>query len=434
MPPPPPTRRPVLVTNPASAGTLAAVRAFGRAGIPVTVGGSDFLAAASWSRFAANHWPGDVKSGERETKASLTAWAARAEGHVLLAASDPMAWMAAQYKAELSNAFTVYIPDAPVIDTILDKQKLALACADAGIPTLPTWFPTDALTVNALAESLPYPLLVKPRRHVFRVKNDKGFVVNAPADLRTRFAEIARREHARTIAAETAAQPMPLLQVFVPDAVENIISVSGFIDRGGARTALRASRKILQRSRPVGIGLAFESIPVAPPLAETAIALCKHLGYFGIFEIEFIHFNGEYCLIDFNPRFFHQMALDMQSGAALPLLAYHDACGDTAALDRAIAQAAQSQPSAVYGFRDAITVGLMQLARALLGRAPAKLAMKWPANVQIIDAAFDRKDPLPWLIHAISEIRLGILAVPRLIGMKRLRPAPAPPQPQESRA
>jgi predicted ATP-grasp superfamily ATP-dependent carboligase len=434
MSPPPTANRPVLVTNPTSAGTLAAVRALGRAGIQVTVGGSDILAAAKWSRFAAKTWPGAVKSGERETKAVLTAWAARAEGHILLAASDAMAWMISHYKTELSKAFTIYIPDAPIIDTILDKQKLSLACTAAGIPTLPTWFPADAGTASALSESLPYPILIKPRRHVFRVKNDKGFVVETLADLRARFAAIARREHERTIEAETYAQPMPLLQRFVPGAVENIISVSGFIDRTFTRTALRASRKILQRSRPVGIGLAFESIPVAPALAETATALCKHLGYFGIFEIEFIQFENQWCVIDFNPRFFHQMALDMQSGAPLPLLAYHDACNNIAALDQAITQSA-AQPAMNFGFADAFTVGLMQLTRALLGRERKRLSMNWPADVQIIDAAFDRKDPLPWLIHAMSELRLGCLAIPRLIGMKWLHPAPHPPiQPQESRA
>jgi predicted ATP-grasp superfamily ATP-dependent carboligase len=450
MPPPPTAIRPVLVTNPTSAGTLAAVRAFGRAGIPVAVGGSEVIAAAQWSRFVSARWPGGVKSNERETKATLTAWAARAENHVLLAASDAMAWMLAHYKTELSSAFTVYIPDAPVIDKILDKQQLEQVCIAANIPTLPTWFPGDSLTANALSDSLPYPILIKPRRHVFRVKNDKGFVVESPAALRARFAAIARREHDRTIEAETHPQPMPLLQRFIPDAVENIISVSGFIDRTGARTALRASRKILQRSRPVGIGLAFEAIPVALELAETAITLCKHLGYFGIFEIEFIRFENRWCVIDFNPRFFHQMALDMQSGAPLPLLAYHDACHNIAALDHAIAQSAAPPPVAHYGFRDAFTVGLMQLARALVGRGlPSrglpgrglpgrerkKLSMNWPADVQIIDAAFDRKDPLPWLIHAMSEIRLGCLAIPRLIETAWQSRAARPPiQPQESRA
>jgi len=429
-------RRPILVTDLASAGTLAAVRVFGRAGLQVTVGGSSWLAAARWSRFAAQHWHGATGASERVAQAVLGKWANRSQGHVLLAASDEMAWMFSHYKTELEKSFLVYVPDAQIIDSILDKQKLTEACVAAGIATIPTWFPRDLDAVNALSETLPYPILIKPRRHVFRVKHDKGFVVDDASALLAQFGWIAEREHERTIYSENHPRPMPLLQQFIPDAVENVVSVSGFIDRSGTRFMLRSSRKIMQRSRPVGIGLAFESINLDPALAQVVITLCTSVGYYGIFEVEFVYFNNQWCLIDFNPRFYHQMALDVKSGAPLPLLAYFDACDDFVRLDRAICSSTNAVPAVHYGFRDAATVCIVLLTRLLFSRSRAsqKLPSKWTKKMQIIDAAFDRKDPLPWLIHAMSEIRLGVLAVPRLIRITRQRNTHMPLRQKESQA
>jgi D-aspartate ligase len=136
-------------------------------------------------------------------------------------------------------------------------------------------------------------------------------------------------------------------------------------------------------------------------------------------------------LIDFNPRFFHQMALDIESGAPLPLLAYLDACGQVTCLDQTIAACAEvSRPD--LGFSDTFTVTLAVALRSLVDMAIPRdvVAWHWEKRGRLIDATLDWKDPLPGLVHALSELRLGFAALPRMVGeskpLKRLMDFGAP--------
>jgi D-aspartate ligase len=407
-------RRPVLMTDLAAAGTLAAVRSLGGAGIPVTVVDFGLLKATRWSRFATEYWACPSVAGKVASFDALKRWADRSSGHVLFATSDETAWLYARYADEIKKTILVYTPSLETVETILDKERLWFACLSVNIPTLPTWFPRDEGEAKALAPDLPYPLLIKPRTHVFRDRRDKGSVVDSHQALQGAYAGFLHRERGKA-SFENSGQKPPLLQQFVVEAVENVISVSGFIDRSGTRSVIRASRKILQRSRPVGIGLAFEAIDVDPALAEAAIALCKRVGYFGVFEMEFVAFDGVWRLIDFNPRFFHQMGLDIQSGAPLPLFAYFDACGELACLDQAIATCAEMSRTEL-GFSDTFTVPLTVALRSLVDRATPRdlAAWYWSKRGRLVDATFDWRDPLPALVHAMSELRLGFAALPRV--------------------
>ena len=75
---------------------------------------------------------------------------------------------------------------------------------------------------------------------------------------------------------------------------------------------MRAARKIVQQPRSIGIGLCFEPALVDPLLAERTKRLCERIGYYGVFELEFILAEGKAMLIDFNGRFYHQMAFDIE--------------------------------------------------------------------------------------------------------------------------
>jgi hypothetical protein len=48
--------------------------------------------------------------------------------------------------------------------------------------------------------------------------------------------------------------------------------------------------------------------------------LCERIGYYGAFELEFVVTQGRMLLIDFNGRFYNQLAFGMD----LPKLVYAD--------------------------------------------------------------------------------------------------------------
>ena len=119
-------------------------------------------------------------------------------------------------------------------------------------------------------------------------------------------------------------------QQFVDIKGDGVLSIAGFADRSGSRFVARGARKVMLRSEPAGVGVCFESVELDPALAEATARLCRHLGYFGVFEVEFIRCGNDWAAIDFNPRFYNQMGLDTARGIPLARLCYYDAIGDEA--------------------------------------------------------------------------------------------------------
>ena len=79
--------------------------------------------------------------------------------------------------------------------------------------------------------------------------------------------------------------------------------------------AARASHKVFQRPRRMGVGIGFEAAPVDRALLEKLDALCEAAGYFGVFESEFIESDG---------RLLGVHELDARAGARMELPAPAD--------------------------------------------------------------------------------------------------------------
>src|SRR5262249_42010760 len=161
------------------------------------------------------------------------------------------------------------------------------ACSAVGLSTVPTWFPESLEEVTRLASELPRPLLLKPRTQVFLASQVKGSLVHPGDDLpalRRRWLE----RHRYLPGPEEDFGPLasPMLQEYWSAGTKDVYALSGFVDRDATLLGMRASRKLLQRPKVAGVGLCFEDAPVDPALAERLVALCRHVGYFGVFEAE----------------------------------------------------------------------------------------------------------------------------------------------------
>ena len=131
---------------------------------------------------------------------------------------------------------------------------------------------------------------------------------------------------------------MPMLQRYYPEAMKKIYSLSGFRDMSGSHIVMQAALKILQQPRHLGIGLCFEEAEVIPDLAQQTIRLCERIGYYGAFELEFIVAKDGMLLIDFNGRFYNQLAFDIARGMDLPRMVYAGATGATEELERLVSR------------------------------------------------------------------------------------------------
>jgi hypothetical protein len=137
--------------------------------------------------------------------------------------------------------------------------------------------------------------------------------------------------------------------------------------------------------------------------------LCRELGYFGVFEVEFLWFDGHWVAIDFNPRFFNQMGMDIHRGMPLPLFACLDASGHTATLRDAVAEAQAEDHSSTTVFCDRFTLEAILFAQSITSRISRKELAYWRSwtkqnAARAVDVAADPSDCVPGLVHTLSEV------------------------------
>lgn len=411
----------VLLASGAASGTIAATRILGAHGFDVSIASSEILSAAAWSRWARHTHRTPQETDSRRFIGRLMSIGDASPGKILLSTSDQTAWLYAVNAHLLERNFRLYQPSLETIKCILDKVQLAEIAALAGLSVLPTWDPPSIIELENLAPSLPYPILIKPRTHVHRLERDKGVVVHSARELVRRYLSYMRANGGKDCDSRVSPQAgLPILQKLVPVGPDGVVSVTGFRDRKGRYFVTRRATKVFQRSRPVGVGVCFESLPPDNDISRSVERLCQRMGYFGIFEVEFIFFNGSWALIDFNPRLFNQVGLDIRRGMSLPVLACLDAAGEEAALKSAVGEAMKEGSGSQTIFYDRFTLAAMLFVMRITGLISKQELRYWRRWRSIkagavVDAAADPNDPVPGIVHALSEIFLGAKALPRFV-------------------
>lgn len=387
-------------------GTLACVRSLGRAGVDVTVADWRRMVPAVWSKFTKRSLKcPDPTSQPRETITWLLELGARQPGMVLIPTTDDIAWLYARHRAELQQFFVLDSPHVDAVYALLNKWKLREACKAVGIDTPDTWLPGEELDQTELR----FPLLIKPQSQTLLYPHQKGRVVRNRSELKALYEEF--RSETSYAGALLDADPnvkTPMLQALVES--RGIYGLSGFIDASGELFVASAARKVLQKPQILGVGLCFQQAKLNEELAQKLRGLCRHVGYHGLFEVEFLEENGKFLLIDFNPRTYGQIAFDISRGADLPLMAYLHAIGDLRGL-RAVVETAQKKlhHEKTRAWCDRISLELFLNLRRLTGKINGAQARTWTQWIRanerhLTDAMIDRDDWLPAIIGAISAI------------------------------
>jgi predicted ATP-grasp superfamily ATP-dependent carboligase len=332
-------------------------------------------------------------------------------GQVLMAASDDLAYLFSQNRDALRRKFRLDVPRIETSYPLLNKWRLYEACGALGIATPPSVLPLDDRDLVRAGEDIGFPLLIKPQTQVGLRHHRKGRVVGTAEELPAAYAEFqAATAFWSGLRDFDPGVSRPLLQTYVGSAANGIFNLSGFIGREGEPFVVLGSRKLLQRPRRLGVGLCFEEAEPAPALVGQLERLCRHVGYHGVFEVEFLEVEGRHLLIDFNPRFFGQMAFDIARGVDLPLLAYRAATGDREGLAAAVRSAA----AATTDFRGRVFcnrahmrthLALSRLAGAM-GRTEASDWRSWLVRHRghVIDPSVDEQDWLPRVVDVVRSV------------------------------
>jgi D-aspartate ligase len=389
---------PVLLTKPGYHGTLAATRSLGRSSIPVVTAGPSRWAISSRSKYTSHHvnCPNTIET--EPFMAWLTEFGRKhSEKHVLLPTCDDTAWLYARYREQLVEHFHLGPNDITVIHGLLHKGQLAEHAREAGLEVPRTWYPRSQRDVLEIAQQAVFPVLVKPITQVLFAAGSKGVRVNEREALPAAYAEYASFGHGHTICDYDPSISHPMVQEFFPAASNGIYNISSYAQDGKLWGA-RAGRKILQRPRRLGIGICFEEAPVEEHLTEGLERLIQRVGYSGVFEAEFVRVGERSVLIDFNPRFYNQMAFDIARGLPLAALAYFGALRQAPPELAPEAKSAREPSDRVFTYSSAFKV--MIASQRLSGELSGKEADGWLAwydahEGRRVDAVNDPDDHWP---------------------------------------
>jgi D-aspartate ligase len=321
----------------------------------------------------------------------------------------------ALHRSELERDFHFYQPDLETLLDLLDKSRLAGVVRAAGLDMPDTWAPRTLREAEEVIRDQPGQLLIKPRTQCLLNTHSKGTIlIGGREDSIRAYVEFRRRNVlAPSLASRFPDWTLPLIQRYHPEAVNRVYSIAGFIDRAGQNMAVRAAEKVLQLPSRLGTGLCFRSAPVDCELAAQLHRLLQRIGYFGVFEAEFIRLPGRSLLIDINGRLYNQLAFDIARGLPLPTLFYEGALGNDEGVTAAIAAAKDWDGSGPQAFCNRSRMSLMVGLRRILGTMPRQEARRWrdwyEADAEmVIDAVADPGDPRPRVLDLLLQLYSSI--------------------------
>lgn len=393
----------VLLTNGSYYGTVAAARFFGRLGHRVVVADSDSRHVTRFSRYFSEGIDYPEKGDFRRRMEALLDYGKAHPGTLLYPCSDDHAWIMAMHRDELSEHFLTYQPSFEVLENLLNKELLYRTCEQLKVPVPETYYPRNENHLEALADQLVgRRALIKPKTQVGIRVTKKAVVTDGGSGIVGEYCSFRERfSYYKAVSEHSKALNWPMLQEFHPDASTSTISIAGFRSRDGDVFHALASRKALQYPLKIGVGLVFESLGDQPELFDRVRRICEDVGYFGVFEAEFIQTPGEHLLMDFNPRFYGQMALEIARGLPLPGMVAEAAQG------RALKPVSLSPGP--HLLRHGSLLKLISTTQFLGGRIAWSQRRDWlslgrSSEVTCVDHIYDPEDRGPWIADILKRI------------------------------
>ena len=323
-----------------------------------------------------------------------------------------MSFALALHRDWLADRLVIGQPDLVSLIRILDKGRLLEDARAVGLDVPDTWLPHCDDDVDRAAREADGPLVVKPRTQVLLTTHGKGTILNgAASDIRAAYSRFRRlNPYGLALSSRFPEATWPMLQRYHPRATDGIYSLTGFRDSSGERFAVLAATKVLQRPPKLGIGLCFEEAPVDAALAAGVRRLCERVGYFGIFEAEFIREADRSLLIDLNGRLYNQVAFDVARGLPLPLLAYSSELNRPDEVARLLQGSNDAGDSGgPRGFCNRFGLEVLLGAKRLTGTMSQSDAARWRSwchdrEGRMVDAVADWDDPRPFAFDVAAQV------------------------------
>lgn len=305
-------------------GDINLVRPLGLAGIPcaVVTGADDPALHSRFSR-PAFYW-NDFEDDQAGLLEALMGFgAARRDRPVLYYQQDTQLLLISRHRSTLSEAFRFVLPDAELVEDLVDKARFQALAERLGLPVPATRriHPVPGAAVPELG--LRYPVILKP---LTRLRSwgpvggtGKALQVDGPEALRALWPRLC------------GAGMDLLAQELVPGPETRIESYHVYVDAQGRIAGEFTGRKIRTFPRAYGHSTALtitDADGEAADIAALGRGLAARLNLRGVAKFDFKRApDGGLYLLEVNPRFNLWHYLGAVAGVNLPALVHADLMG-----------------------------------------------------------------------------------------------------------
>lgn len=301
---------------------LGAIRTLGRRGVPVYALDYYFPSAyALSSRYVTQKILGPNINLDQEGLADFLCDLGRKFDHkpVLMASADSYALLISRYAKELERCYL--FPDNPtgLLEQIIDKNGLSTLAEKYNFHTPRTTIVDEGVDLNYVAETMPYPCIVKPAlSHEFvKIFRQKCLFTDNRAQL------LKTLETARSSGLEV------MVQEVVPGFDDQMYVFDFYANRQGRITHTMTAQKL--RQFPINFGSStLTHHRHEQELVELGTDYIERLEYRGYGEIEFKKHpqTGKFYLIEINARLSTLNVLLDKCGLEFTYVMYRDLVGD----------------------------------------------------------------------------------------------------------
>lgn len=307
----------VLITDADHRNALAAVRALGKKGIYVVVGGTNKLEPAFFSKYCKKRYLYPNPEDEENFVKDLIAIIKKERIDVLLPIGVKACVIVSKNKKKFTKLTNLAISDYKIFLKAHDKSKTIKIANKIGIPCPKTFFPTSFEGTKQMAEKTGYPLILKARKG----SAYSGIkIINNKYELRQKYYELVKTDIKND---DIYDNRHPMVQEYIPG---DTYDVCIFADHG------RIIRAVTQKrlgTLPVTGGAGIWNITTDNlGLMEYSKKIIQTMKYHGPAQIEFkLDKKGKPRLMEINPKFWGTLDLSIQAETNFPLIATEVAMG-----------------------------------------------------------------------------------------------------------
>ena len=293
----------ILVTDGRYKHTLSIVRSLGarRHEVTVLAGSRDDLAACSRYCSEIAYTSGQ---GSNDIASAVLRILERKQHDVVIPVSYAATRALARVKQPLLSFARIEVAEFDQICLAADKERVRELAARLGIPTPMTLYPDSREAVESCVDRLGYPIIVKPRQE------SAGITVRAVKERSMLYPAFDS-----FLAVTDHSAPPPMLQEFIPGYGCGFFALY----QRGVCKRIFMHRRIRENPPTGGISCCAESF-YDPKLKELSLRLLDALQWHGVAMVEFRRDkrDGEYKLLEINPKFWGSLDLALAAGADFP--------------------------------------------------------------------------------------------------------------------